>query len=229
MRIKEILRLQEDIKSVQRAVPRTIKATKGSFKKEQEFYKKNNGEQFTIPFTEFLKDKAWFDPPIRFGKKDAPYGRMLKVAIPGIMHAHLIKGRVILFYKIDQDTLTLFKLCDHSESNAALALLKTIKDMTMSDNWDIIPSPPIAAPQQTPPTITNLFKEMTNNWEDMLVLRNFSKMTQATDPNGENSGMQTYIYVLGKELDASIVDVDIEELRIAAKNFIDKYNAAMRR
>ena len=70
---------------------------------------------------------------------------------------------------------------------------------------------------------------MTNNWEDMVVLRNFSKMTQANDPNGEKTGMQTYIHILGKELDPSIGNADIEELRIAAKNFIDQYNAAMRR
>ena len=229
MKIKEILRLQEDVESIQRAVPRVIKATKGSFKKEQEFFTKNNGEQFTVPFSEFLKDKAWFDPPIRFGKKDAPYGRKLKVTIPGMMHAHLIKGRVLLFYKIEQDILILFKLCDHSDANNTAALLKNIKDIIVSDNWDIIPSPLIAAPQQTSPIIVNLFKEMTNNWEDMVVLRNFSKMTQANDPNGEKTGMQTYIHILGEELDPSIGNADIEELRIAAKNFIDQYNAAMRR
>ena len=228
MRISELLQLGE-AQPRRRSEPRVIRAARGRFKKELADFVNAYHEQFEGPFKEFLREKATMDPPLLFGIKDGPLGRNVKSMPSGIMHTHIVRGNALVVYKVDQDYLTLYRVCDHSETDptALSPLADLIRSIDRIDQWDIIPVPTNPIDPEILATLIELFREMTQNWDSIKVLRQFAKMTSDNDPDGQRSGMKAYLDRTEAKF-PKLKSLKREQVRQQAIEFVDRYNQALK-
>ena len=228
MLINELLQLNEAAPQ-KRPQPRIIRAAKGRFKKEWSEFIDAYHEKFQVPFQEFLREKATMDPPPLFGIKDGPLGRNLKTMPSGIMHTHIVRGAALVVYKVDQDYLTLYRVCDHSQTdpNALSPLADLIRSIDRANQWDIIDLPVEPIDPALVSILIALFREMTQNWNSVKVLRQFAKMTEDNDPAGQRSGMKAYIDQTELKF-PSIKTLKREQLRSEAIKFIERYNQELK-
>jgi hypothetical protein len=198
MRLAELF-LFEEIESKPRAKPRVIR-TSSRFAKEWRTFA-DAFPDFARLFEEFLKAKVLYDPPARFGKKDAPFSP--SSPLKGFWHAHIIFGKALVHYTTDRDHLSLLRVTDHLsvETGRIPQFAKSLTSMDASEEWT--EKPTTALPADISEKALELFRIMSEHPEDFKVLRTFAA-------GGDAKDMDVYLEMAG-------ITVDPETLRPVAR------------
>jgi hypothetical protein len=99
--------------------------------------------------------------------------------------------------------------------------------MDRADQWDIISLPKKPIDLKILGPLTELFGEMTQNWDSMKVLRQFVKMTDDNDPNGQRSGMKAYLDQTEARF-PQLKSLKPQQVRQQAIEFVDRHNQELK-
>jgi mRNA-degrading endonuclease YafQ of YafQ-DinJ toxin-antitoxin module len=178
----------------EQTAPFLIKATKRFKKDYQDFIKK--WPEFEEIFTQFLKAKI-ADPRAPFGQKDKPFMDSKNLGLRGWNHAHMIYGKVILTYKVQQNVITLAAVTDHLSVEGVGPRIRALGAYLNSvDTSSVDPFQGVSTssqPESTQsdlhkPTVMDLFYEMAAHESDRNILIQFVK--------GENDHVLEFLALL---------------------------------
>lgn len=138
MKIQELLS-EATVESRLREQPRNV-AVSNSWDKTWDQESSRFGD-LSGELENFLLDKCWFDPPPLHGKKDGPVGAGIP-SLRGMFHAHMHFGKVIIIYKIEENTLRLYLAGDHKivEKDHLSTLGEQVKKLN-KQTWTTNPGP----------------------------------------------------------------------------------------
>jgi hypothetical protein len=169
-----------------RSSPRTLLFPE-RFAKEMATQREAYGSQgFDAQWDAFAKDKCWYDPPLTFGIKDGPLVSM--PGFRGIQHAHIIKGKCVVVYKVFQDHVRLYTIGDHLrvESDGLARTAQLVNSVDKAGKWNEEAAPslpsdadqPQAMQEATRQHLINLFIMMTDDADTRDILTRFARQNR---------------------------------------------------
>lgn len=164
-----------------RETPRKILVVPGFLKKLNRTLRNEASKGINAAFEHFIDCKVNWDPPKLATAKDGPLGYGNTKDLKGVMHTHLVFGKIILIYKVSSTELRLYDIDEHEivEAGNIAELGRRVKKYDVNDRWEVY-TPPAAeqTAEDIPEVYRSIFDEIVQQGRLDLIIKFIEKNDQ---------------------------------------------------